>query len=138
MHKIKSEKWDSLTRNWFDLFSVSIGIRCLHLVNRREHDKILSQIQLFLVDEVRTVTHFKQPHEDDHRLQVHVLNDTRGSTLEVVISRMKLRGSAVRFVLVSATAPNIDDIANWIGCRDSDRPATVFQVRYAMTSTSPF
>ncbi|TFY71871.1 hypothetical protein EVG20_g1121 [Dentipellis fragilis] len=52
------EKWDSLTRNW------------------RDHDRILSQIQLFLVDEV------------------HILNETRGSTLEVVISRMKARGTA--------------------------------------------
>jgi ATP-dependent DNA helicase HFM1/MER3 len=42
---------------------------------------------------------------------------------------MKFRGSAVRFVLVSATAPNIDDIANWIGDVDSKKPATVFQVR---------
>ncbi|KAJ4475641.1 hypothetical protein J3R30DRAFT_3294677 [Lentinula aciculospora] len=72
------EKWDSLTRNWND------------------HHQQLSQIQLFLVDEV------------------HILNETRGSTLEVVVSRMKLRGTAVRFILVSATVPNIQDIANWI------------------------
>ncbi|TFK42447.1 hypothetical protein BDQ12DRAFT_732098 [Crucibulum laeve] len=73
------EKWDSLTRNWCD------------------HNQILSQIQLFLVDEV------------------HILNESRGSTLEVVISRMKKRGTSVRFVLVSATVPNIDDVASWIG-----------------------
>jgi hypothetical protein len=41
---------------------------------------------------------------------------------------MKLRGSAVRFLLVSATAPNIDDLANWIGRADSSGPATVFRV----------
>ncbi|KII88121.1 hypothetical protein PLICRDRAFT_698570 [Plicaturopsis crispa FD-325 SS-3] len=73
------EKWDSLTRNW------------------RENEHILSQIQLFLVDEV------------------HILNEPRGSTLEVVVARMKARGVKVRFVLVSATVPNIGDIAAWIG-----------------------
>ncbi|KAJ7578472.1 Sec63 Brl domain-containing protein [Mycena floridula] len=86
------EKWDSLTRNW------------------EQHTAILSQIQLFLVDEV------------------HILNETRGSTLEVVISRMKLRGSDVRFVLVSATVPNIEDIAAWIGSGAGDNEAAqVFQ-----------
>ncbi|KAJ6490602.1 Sec63 Brl domain-containing protein [Mycena vitilis] len=85
------EKWDSLTRNWGD------------------HGQILSQIQLFLVDEV------------------HILNESRGSTLEVVISRMKARGSAVRFALVSATVPNIKDIAAWIGNKRRDDAATIFE-----------
>ncbi|KAK7034084.1 ATP-dependent DNA helicase MER3, partial [Paramarasmius palmivorus] len=65
--------------------------------NWSDHTQILSLIQLFLVDEV------------------HILNEPRGSTLEVVVSRMKLRGSSVRFVVVSATVPNIEDIAAWIG-----------------------
>ncbi|KAI0672919.1 P-loop containing nucleoside triphosphate hydrolase protein [Trametes maxima] len=83
------EKWDSLTRNWQD------------------HDRILSQIQLFLIDEV------------------HLLNESRGSTLEVVVSRMKLRGSAVRFVVVSATVPNIEDVADWIGNHSNNGRAVV-------------
>ncbi|KAF6764008.1 Sec63 Brl domain-containing protein [Ephemerocybe angulata] len=61
-----------------------------------DHQEMLSFIHLFLVDEV------------------HVLGESRGSTLEVVVSRMKMRGSGIRFVLVSATIPNIDDIAAWI------------------------
>ncbi|TRM59292.1 Sec63 Brl domain-containing protein [Schizophyllum amplum] len=86
------EKWDSLTRNW------------------RDHGQILSQIQLFLVDEV------------------HILNETRGSTLEVVISRMKTRGTSVRFVMVSATVPNIQDIASWVGsARNRSEPAKVYE-----------
>ncbi|TCD63539.1 Sec63 [Steccherinum ochraceum] len=83
------EKWDSLTRNWED------------------HTQILSQIQLFLVDEV------------------HILNESRGSTLEVVIARMRARGNSVRFVMVSATVPNIDDVANWTGHGISNGPAEV-------------
>ncbi|KAJ3852493.1 DEAD-domain-containing protein, partial [Lentinula lateritia] len=85
------EKWDSLTRNWDD------------------HHHQLSQIQLFLVDEV------------------HILNETRGSTLEVVVSRMKLRGTGVRFVLVSATVPNIKDIASWIGKDAQHGSAQVYE-----------
>ncbi|OAX41690.1 P-loop containing nucleoside triphosphate hydrolase protein [Rhizopogon vinicolor AM-OR11-026] len=87
-----AEKWDSLTRNWDD------------------HSRILTQVKLFLVDEV------------------HILNESRGSTLEVVVSRMKARGSDVRFVLVSATVPNIEDVASWIGSiRESSDPGQIFQ-----------
>ncbi|KAG2077885.1 P-loop containing nucleoside triphosphate hydrolase protein [Suillus decipiens] len=88
-----AEKWDSLTRNWDD------------------HSRILSQIKLFLVDEV------------------HILNESRGSTLEVVVSRMKARGSDVRFLLVSATVPNIEDVASWIGKNhaSSDHSGQIFQ-----------
>ncbi|KAI0647359.1 P-loop containing nucleoside triphosphate hydrolase protein [Trametes meyenii] len=85
----QGEKWDSLTRNWQD------------------HSHVLSQIQLFLIDEV------------------HLLNESRGSTLEVVVSRMKLRGSAVRFVVVSATVPNIEDVADWIGNHSNNGRAVV-------------
>ncbi|PCH37704.1 nucleoside triphosphate hydrolase protein [Wolfiporia cocos MD-104 SS10] len=85
------EKWDSLTRNW------------------RDHRHILSQVQLFMVDEV------------------HILNESRGSTLEVILSRMKTRGSSVRFIVVSATVPNIDDVASWLGNGTPDGSATVMQ-----------
>ena len=60
--------------------------------------------------------------------EVHLLNDNRGSTLEVCLTRTKIRAES-RFVLVSATAPNVVDIANWIGARDGRRPALVKQVR---------
>ncbi|KAL5532870.1 HFM1 [Sanghuangporus sanghuang] len=88
-----SEKWDSLTRGWHD------------------HGDFLSEIKLFLVDEV------------------HVLNEPRGSTLEVIISRMKARASNIRFIMVSATVPNIRDIADWIGnpSIDGNASATVFE-----------
>ena len=62
--------------------------------------------------------------------KVHVLNEPRGSTLEVVISRMRTRTSNIRFILVSATVPNIRDIADWIGnpTINCDAPASVFEV----------
>ncbi|KAL5529500.1 hypothetical protein ACEPAG_5485 [Sanghuangporus baumii] len=76
-----------------------------------DHGDFLSEVKLFLVDEV------------------HVLNEPRGSTLEVIISRMKARASNIRFIMVSATVPNIRDIADWIGnpSIDANASATVFE-----------
>ncbi|WVN87673.1 uncharacterized protein L203_102859 [Cryptococcus depauperatus CBS 7841] len=47
--------------------------------------------------------------------EVHILRESRGATLEVVISRMKGLSKGIRFVALSATVPNIDDIARWLG-----------------------
>ncbi|EFX04375.1 dead deah box DNA helicase [Grosmannia clavigera kw1407] len=47
--------------------------------------------------------------------EVHILKDVRGATLETVISRMKSLGVEVRFVALSATIPNSNDIAQWLG-----------------------
>ncbi|CAG5896937.1 unnamed protein product, partial [Menidia menidia] len=91
------EKWDSMTRKWKE--------NCL-----------LQLVSLFLIDEV------------------HVVKDTtRGATLEVVVSRMKAvqtyrttqkseAGLSMRFVAVSATIPNIADIADWLS--NESGPAT--------------
>ncbi|XP_036112599.1 probable ATP-dependent DNA helicase HFM1 isoform X1 [Molossus molossus] len=91
------EKWDSMTRKWRD-------------------NSLVQLVRLFLIDEV------------------HVVKDeTRGPTLEVVVSRMKTVQSLshtsentstiipVRFVAVSATIPNAEDIAEWLS--NGERPA---------------
>ncbi|XP_041659142.1 probable ATP-dependent DNA helicase HFM1 [Cheilinus undulatus] len=95
------EKWDSMTRKWKD--------NCL-----------LQLVRLFLIDEV------------------HVVKDaTRGATLEVVVSRMKAvhtyrtaqnpeKDLSMRFVAVSATIPNISDIADWLS--NESGPATYLDV----------
>lgn len=62
-----------------------------------DHRKLLDLVELFLIDEV------------------HILQESRGSTLETVVSRMKLRGANVRFIALSATVPNSDDVARWLG-----------------------
>jgi ATP-dependent DNA helicase HFM1/MER3 len=62
-----------------------------------DHRKLVQLVVLFLIDEV------------------HMLKDYRGATLEAVISRMKTIGSSVRFVALSATVPNSEDIATWLG-----------------------
>jgi len=78
------EKWDSITRKWHD------------------NEVLLSKFGLILIDEV------------------HLLNtEERGATLEAVISRMKLISSRknsqkLRILALSATIPNIEDIAEWL------------------------
>ncbi|KAI2667506.1 putative ATP-dependent DNA helicase HFM1 [Labeo rohita] len=95
------EKWDSMTRRWRD--------NCL-----------LPSVSLFLIDEI------------------HVVKDkTRGATLEVVVSRMKTMHSyhlavnpeskaSMRFVAVSATIPNIQDVSEWLS--DESGPATCLEM----------
>lgn len=52
------------------------------------------------------------PHSID---EVHSVGSDRGAVLEVVVSRMKTLGTSTRFVAVSATVPNIADVAEWLG-----------------------
>ena len=48
--------------------------------------------------------------------EVHMLNDKdRGHVLEAVVSRLKTSGGRPRFVAASATFPNVEDIALWLG-----------------------
>ncbi|KAK2737647.1 Sec63 [Myotisia sp. PD_48] len=63
----------------------------------KDHMKLMQLVKLFLIDEV------------------HILKEVRGATLEAVVSRMKSVGSDVRFVALSATIPNSQDIAHWLG-----------------------
>jgi ATP-dependent DNA helicase HFM1/MER3 len=63
----------------------------------KDHEKLMRLIRLFLIDEV------------------HILKEDRGAILEAVVSRMKSIGTDVRFVALSATIPNFDDIATWLG-----------------------
>ena len=51
--------------------------------------------------------------------EVHILKDYRGATLEAVVSCMKSVGSDIRFIALSATVPNSDDIATWLGKNSS-------------------
>lgn len=62
----------------------------------QDHAKLMSMIKLFLVDEV------------------HILKDTRGATLEATVSRMKAVGNNIRFIALSATIPNSEDVAAWL------------------------
>lgn len=63
----------------------------------KDHIMLMKMIKLFLIDEV------------------HMLREERGAVLEVVVSRMKTIGSDVRFIALSASIPNSEDIAAWLG-----------------------
>jgi ATP-dependent DNA helicase HFM1/MER3 len=63
----------------------------------RDHEKLMRLIRLFLIDEV------------------HILKEERGPVLEAVVSRMKTIGTDVRFIALSATVPNFEDVAAWLG-----------------------
>ncbi|SMR48968.1 unnamed protein product [Zymoseptoria tritici ST99CH_1E4] len=69
----------------------------------KDHQKLMQMVKLFLIDEV------------------HILKEDRGASLEAVVSRMKSIGSDVRFVALSATVPNSQDIATWLG-KDTMNP----------------
>lgn len=73
-----------------------------------DHRKLLQMVELFLIDEV------------------HILRESRGATLEAIVSRMKTYGSKVRFIALSATVPNSEDIARWLG-KDHINPETPAQ-----------
>ena len=69
----------------------------------KDHIKLMELVKLFLIDEV------------------HILKESRGATLEAVVSRMKSVGSRVRFVALSATVPNSEDVAKWLGKDQADQ-----------------
>ncbi|XP_047182183.1 DExH-box ATP-dependent RNA helicase DExH17 [Vigna umbellata] len=60
--------------------------------------------------------------------EVHLLNDPRGAALEAIVSRIKIVSgnpklksnplAQVRFLAVSATIPNIEDLAKWLEVPD--------------------
>eukprot|EP00755_Sulcionema_specki_P040089 Sspe_Gene.114053::Locus_99141_Transcript_1_1_Confidence_1.000_Length_2521::g.114053::m.114053/K15271/HFM1, MER3; ATP-dependent DNA helicase HFM1/MER3 len=86
------EKWDSVTRRWRDGMMLSS----------------MRDVGLMLLDEI------------------HTLSEERGAVLEALVSRMKTIRSAhgvikgescagrLRFVAVSATIPNVEDLAKWL------------------------
>lgn len=80
------------------------------LTRRQENHKLVKDVGLFCIDEVHSVG-----------------ADQRGAVLEVVVSRMRAL-TTTRFVCVSATLPNIDDVAKWIGAggRDSYGSAKLY------------
>jgi ATP-dependent DNA helicase HFM1/MER3 len=69
----------------------------------KDHQKLMQMVKLFLIDEV------------------HILKEDRGATLEAIVSRMKSVECDIRFIALSATVPNSQDIATWLG-KDSVTP----------------
>ncbi|KDN42996.1 P-loop containing nucleoside triphosphate hydrolase protein [Tilletiaria anomala UBC 951] len=62
-----------------------------------QQQKLQSRVRLVMIDEV------------------HMLRDARGPRLEAVVARVKVHGNSVRIIALSATVPNVQDVADWIG-----------------------
>ncbi|KAJ1658682.1 ATP-dependent DNA helicase MER3 [Dispira simplex] len=68
-----------------------------------DNSGLMKKIQLVMIDEV------------------HILQEKRGATLEAVVSRMRIINPTIRYIAVSATVPNIKDIALWLRMDHIDR-----------------
>ena len=99
------EKFDVLTRKWKDI------------------SNFIANISLLLIDEI------------------HLLNEEhRGATLEAIIARIKLLKNMenfkqtnlenIRIIAVSATIPNINDVAEFIGINSNMKGLKVFGEEY--------
>lgn len=79
----------------------------------KDHIRLMQMVRLFLIDEV------------------HILRESRGATLEAVVSRMKSVGSNVRFVALSATVPNPEDVAVWLGKDSTNQHLPAHRERFS-------
>ncbi|KAL5793217.1 hypothetical protein ACOSP7_001811 [Xanthoceras sorbifolium] len=123
-------------RDWSEKFG-SWGINCLELTGDNEFYNIRNiqeaDIILTTPEKFDAVTRYRIKDGglsffSDIALilvdEVHLLNDPRGAALEAIISRIKMLArkpemkssplARVRFLAVSATIPNIEDLAEWL------------------------
>ncbi|XP_024179709.1 DExH-box ATP-dependent RNA helicase DExH17 isoform X2 [Rosa chinensis] len=123
-------------RDWTQKFG-SRGIVCLELTGDNEsyNTRSLQEADIILTtpEKFDAVTRYRVKDGglgffSDIALllidEVHLLNDPRGAVLEAIVSRIKMlaynpemKSSAlahVRFLAVSATIPNIEDLAEWL------------------------
>ncbi|XP_020552576.1 DExH-box ATP-dependent RNA helicase DExH17 [Sesamum indicum] len=114
-----------------------LGINCLELTGDNEYYSIKSiqdtDIILTTPEKFDAVTRYRIKDGglsffSDIALvlidEVHLLNDPRGAALEAIVSRIKILSrnpklqssplSLIRFLAVSATIPNINDLAEWL------------------------
>ncbi|KAF8408273.1 hypothetical protein HHK36_007422 [Tetracentron sinense] len=123
-------------RNWNQKLG-SLGINCLELTGDNESYNIRNiqeaDIILTTPEKFDAVTRYRirdggLSFFSDIALvlidEVHLLNDPRGAALEAIVSRIKILAcnpemklsplARVRLLAVSATIPNIEDLAEWL------------------------
>ncbi|KAL6452393.1 HFM1 ATP-dependent DNA helicase MER3 [Candida maltosa Xu316] len=89
----------------------------------KDYSKLFGLIKLLLVDEI------------------HFLKESRGSTLEVVITRMKRICIGLRILAISATVANAQDISKWIKLEtlcfgEEYRAVQLYKIVYGYKPTS--
>ncbi|XP_027153798.1 DExH-box ATP-dependent RNA helicase DExH17 [Coffea eugenioides] len=125
----KLHEWNQKFGSW--------GINCLELTGDNEHYNMRNiqdaDIILTTPEKFDAVTRYRIKDGGlgffgDIALvlidEVHLLNDPRGAALEAIVSRIKMLArktemkssplAHVRFLAISATIPNIDDLAEWL------------------------
>ncbi|KAJ7970807.1 DExH-box ATP-dependent RNA helicase [Quillaja saponaria] len=123
-------------RDWNQKFG-SLGTNCLELTGDNESYNIRNiqeaDIILTTPEKFDAVTRFRIKDGglsffSDIALllidEVHLLNDPRGAALEAIVSRIKMVScnpemklcplASIRFLAVSATIPNVEDLAEWL------------------------
>ncbi|KAI9011898.1 Sec63 Brl domain-containing protein [Phycomyces nitens] len=88
------------TKDWIDKFS-PFGITCKEFTGDTEGVSVegIKNSTIMRIDEV------------------HFLAEKRGAVLEACVSRMKKISHSIRYIAVSATVPNLQDIADWLDAR---------------------
>ncbi|CAL1358073.1 unnamed protein product [Linum trigynum] len=123
-------------RDWNNKFG-TLGIACLELTGDNEFydSRTIQEADIILTtpEKFDAVTRYRIKNGglsffSDIALllidEVHLLNDPRGAALEAIVSRIKMLSSnpelrssplsAIRLLAVSATVPNIGDLAEWL------------------------
>lgn len=72
-----------------------------------DYSKLFHLVRLILVDEI------------------HTIGENRGATLEVILTRMNILCTNIRFIAASATIPNITDIAEWLKSSNGEPAKTL-------------
>lgn len=73
----------------------------------KDYSRLFELVKLILVDEV------------------HIIRERRGATLEVVLTRMNLFCERIRIIAASATIPNVEDVAQWLGSASQGKFAKI-------------
>ena len=93
------------------------------LLTRRwlDYSRLFELVKLVLVDEI------------------HTIKEKRGATLEVILTRMNTMCRNIRFVALSATVPNIEDLALWLRT-NNELPASIlsFDESYRQVQLTKF
>ena len=80
--------------------------------------ELIRNLRLVMIDEVNMMVFSSCDRQSllTVMVQVHTLNDReRGHVMEAVVSRLKALDCPARYIAASATFPNVEDIALWLG-----------------------
>ncbi|KAI3640371.1 hypothetical protein MIR68_001249 [Amoeboaphelidium protococcarum] len=110
-----SEVFHSWTRKFADL-------KCFLFVGDQEATEELKQCRIIVTTPEKWESFTRQKQSDNSVSlllldEIHILNEDRGAYVEALVMRMHLGSLQPRIIAVSATVPNLDEIAQWINAK---------------------